>query len=298
MAPTLVNYVNLGVFVLNIIFTFVSNTGIFGGNTNASVSDKYLTIVTPAGYTFSIWGLIFTAQGLFSVVQFLPHYSASPLVTGKSGFAYFWAAACIFQSAWSIAFVNLQIVLSSVLIILIALSLLGVVYAQARVVELNIPAQPVQSWLNNSWVEYFLLVFPFRIHLAWVTAASAVAVNIDFVDLHRGDVSVLLAVAIVSVAVLVFFATTVRYTTSEVFGVFAWAFGGIASNLASPPQDLLNTFGPEVLQAYRNAAVTVAIAFGVLVIPSFFFKKQKDNSFDYKKAPNSNVAPGGGLTHL
>ncbi|MGZ5211729.1 MAG: tryptophan-rich sensory protein, partial [Kaistella sp.] len=45
--------------VFTIIFNYVSNTGIFNGKTIGNVSDQYHTLITPAGYAFSIWGLIY-----------------------------------------------------------------------------------------------------------------------------------------------------------------------------------------------------------------------------------------------
>ncbi|OPL20582.1 hypothetical protein AM593_09251, partial [Mytilus galloprovincialis] len=34
-------------------------------NTTGDISDKYYTQITPAGWTFSIWGVIYTWQGIF-----------------------------------------------------------------------------------------------------------------------------------------------------------------------------------------------------------------------------------------
>ncbi|MGZ5197565.1 MAG: tryptophan-rich sensory protein, partial [Kaistella sp.] len=45
--------------VFTITFNYVSNTGIFNGKTIGNVSDQYHTLITPAGYAFSIWGLIY-----------------------------------------------------------------------------------------------------------------------------------------------------------------------------------------------------------------------------------------------
>src|SRR5690625_131887 len=45
--------------LLTITINYLSNTGIFNGNTIASVSKQYNNLFTPAGYAFSIWGLIY-----------------------------------------------------------------------------------------------------------------------------------------------------------------------------------------------------------------------------------------------
>ncbi len=40
--------------ILTITINYLSNTGIFNGNTMATVSDRYSNFFTPAGYAFSI----------------------------------------------------------------------------------------------------------------------------------------------------------------------------------------------------------------------------------------------------
>merc|ERR1711869_70718 len=50
-------------YVLFIAVNVISQTGAFGLPTNADISDKYSTPITPAGWTFTIWGLIFVLQG-------------------------------------------------------------------------------------------------------------------------------------------------------------------------------------------------------------------------------------------
>lgn len=52
-----------------IVMNYLSNAGVFGGKTNAEISDKYHTLITPAGYAFSIWGLIFLGLLAFGVYQ-------------------------------------------------------------------------------------------------------------------------------------------------------------------------------------------------------------------------------------
>ena len=59
---------NVAFYVLNVVVTYLSMTGIFGP-TNSDLSQKYQTLVTPAGWAFSIWGAIFILEGIFVVVQ-------------------------------------------------------------------------------------------------------------------------------------------------------------------------------------------------------------------------------------
>lgn len=51
--------INTAVVVAVIFWNYWSNTGAINGNTVGEVSDQYANLFTPAGYAFSIWGLIF-----------------------------------------------------------------------------------------------------------------------------------------------------------------------------------------------------------------------------------------------
>ena len=43
--------------------------GALTGNSIGDISDLYPVRITPAGYAFSIWGLIYTLLGIFVVSQ-------------------------------------------------------------------------------------------------------------------------------------------------------------------------------------------------------------------------------------
>ncbi|MBA2378394.1 MAG: tryptophan-rich sensory protein [Blastocatellia bacterium] len=55
-----------------IIFNYLAAMGHIGGVTPAEISDKYPTLLTPAGYAFSIWSLIYLGLVAFSIYQLLP----------------------------------------------------------------------------------------------------------------------------------------------------------------------------------------------------------------------------------
>ena len=55
-----------------IAFNVMAAMGYVNGVTPAAISDKYPTIITPAGYAFSIWSLIYLGLVAFSIYQALP----------------------------------------------------------------------------------------------------------------------------------------------------------------------------------------------------------------------------------
>ena len=64
-------HVNVAAYLLNFITTYASQFVLpkYGGKTNGEVSHEYTSIVTPAGYAFTIWSVIFLGEAAFTVWQ-------------------------------------------------------------------------------------------------------------------------------------------------------------------------------------------------------------------------------------
>merc|ERR1719367_2692674 len=169
----LLNYLNVVCFAINVIFVFgVGTYGWFGTGNNTELSEKYQTIITPKGTAFSIWGVIYLFQALFTVVQLMPMFRSKPMV--QEGVGYWYCATCIIQACWQVVFGFEEVAVALVLIILIWLSLVGIVYKQYYVKD-----------ADKNLAEYWLLKFPFAIHCGWITAASVLNVNVLAVKLEE-----------------------------------------------------------------------------------------------------------------
>lgn len=89
-----VNYANIAAYIFNAAITYgVGVSGYFP--TNEELSAKYQTLVTPSGYAFAIWGIIFLSEAVFTVLQALPAYRSSDVVV--KGVGYYFVLACIAQ---------------------------------------------------------------------------------------------------------------------------------------------------------------------------------------------------------
>eukprot|EP00300_Choanocystis_sp_HF-7_P000525 c10425_g1_i1.p1 GENE.c10425_g1_i1~~c10425_g1_i1.p1 ORF type:complete len:241 (+),score=40.66 c10425_g1_i1:32-724(+) len=206
---------NLAFFILNVVITYGSMTGIFGP-TNSDISKKYPTLITPAGYAFSIWGIIFLLEAVWTVLQFLNRFADSKYFNQVVPVS--WAATCVFQSLWTVIFAREQLALSLACIIGIWLSLLVTIVSQccsgccrrSETASANVDLIPLKKPEQTSTVlEYFLLSFPFQLHFAWVTAATVVLANLVLVA-NTEDPSCLVSGAIVGLAVLAIVAGVAR----------------------------------------------------------------------------------------
>jgi hypothetical protein len=145
----------------NIGLNYWANAHPFNGQTMGVVSAKYPTLLTPAGYAFSIWGVIFLALSIYAVWQLLPAQRHTYL---PSSIARPLTVASVATAAWVVLFAYEQIALS-VLAMLIILAALILTYGRARK---QVQSQKVPSWTS----------MPFALYLGWISVATVINVTI------------------------------------------------------------------------------------------------------------------------
>lgn len=226
----------------------LGNGGWLGTPNNGELSQKYQTLVTPKSSAFSIWGVIFLFQGAFAVAQLLPRFRARAMVLDGAG--YWYPVISAVQISWTVAFAYEVIPLSLVFMLMLWCSLIAIVYSQ------------YYTESNETLWEFWILRFPFSVHAGWITAASALNVNVQTVSAGR-PADVQLAVAIVSLAVLhavsvwvLFYLPRPNWTMAC---VLSWAFGWISAELGSPNELITSTFAEDTINGVRHAAHVVSL---------------------------------------
>lgn len=150
--------------VATIIVNYMSNSGIFNGNTVANVSDKYHNYFTPAGYAFSIWGLIYlgligfvfyTGRSLFK--KGLEEDNLENDVVLKIG--WWFVISCIGNSLWIIAWLYGFLGISVLLMIIVLCALLKIIVNT----RMELDFHPFKKYLFIYW--------PFAIYTGWITVA-------------------------------------------------------------------------------------------------------------------------------
>lgn len=253
---SLKNYLNLIAFVLNVTLVYgLGNAGWLGTPDNGELSRKYQTLITPNSSAFSIWGVIFIFQGAFAVLQMLPRFRAQAMVL--DGASYWYSVVCAVQIGWTIAFAYEVIPLSLAFMVLIWLSLVAILYSQ------------YYAKSDGSLWEFLILRFPFSVHAGWITAASALNVNVQVVSMDQ-PADIQLAVGIVSLAVLhaisVWVLFYVRRPNWTIACVLSWAFGWIYAELRSPNELITSTFASDTINGVRYAAISVSFIILIQII--------------------------------
>ncbi len=145
--------------IATIVMNYLSNTGIFNGNTMASVSAKYENLFTPAGYAFAIWGLIYLL--LLGFVIYQGRSLFKPVKDDKivEQIGWWFIVSCIANSLWVVVFLYEYTLLSVILIAVLLFSLLKIV-VNTRM-ELDNP--PLKRFAFVWW--------PFCFYSGWVSVA-------------------------------------------------------------------------------------------------------------------------------
>lgn len=131
------------------------------GKNTGEVSDTILSgvLITPEGYAFAIWGVIYIGLIAYSVYQFLPVQRENSTLAKVS---YALIGACLFQIVWLYAFLTFNFWLSVALMAGILLCL-GFAYLQTRSIK---PTRKAR-WLVQA---------PISVYFGWITVAAVVNV--------------------------------------------------------------------------------------------------------------------------
>jgi hypothetical protein len=177
----------------------------------------------PAGYVFSIWGLIYVLIIAYAIFQSLPSQRANPRLRA---IGWPFVISCLANMAWLILFHYNQFVLSMVVMVILLVVLIWI-YLQLRA-----GGPPVSR--GERWTVRLL----FSIYLGWITVAAIA--NASHVLVSGGWIGqplpAVLWLIIMYVAALLI-ATLLAFTKWDVayLLVLVWAFVGIAVNYSNLP---------------------------------------------------------------
>lgn len=83
-----------------ILMNILANAWPLFGRSTGAISNQFDALFTPAGFTFSIWGLIYLLLGLFVARLMTYDASTDPMLFRK--LAIWFIISCLFNIAWLI----------------------------------------------------------------------------------------------------------------------------------------------------------------------------------------------------
>jgi len=215
--------VNVLAVIATIVINGLANALPLNGQTTGEISDRFQVYFVPAGYVFSIWGLIYLGLIVFAVFQALPAQRDNPRLCR---IGYLFTASCLANIAWLFLWHYEQFPLT-LLAMLSLLVLLIVIYLRLGIGRVAAPT-----------IEIWLLHIPFSIYLGWITVATIANVTslLEYRNWGGWGISdeawaIIMLVAGGSIA------SAVSLTRGDIayMLVIVWAFVGIAVKHGDAP---------------------------------------------------------------
>jgi hypothetical protein len=230
----------LGTIVVNVLADVLPINGLNTGE----ISDRFKVYFVPAGYVFSIWGVIYLGLIAFAIFQALPSQRENPRMRAT---AWWIALGGLANSAWIFLWHYEQFPLT-IIAMLVLLGTLIVTYLRLGIGRSVVSAS--ETWATR---------VPFSIYLGWITVATVANVTtlLDYLNWNKFGIAPEIWMGIVLAAVLVI-AMLMNFTRRDIAysAVILWALAGISVKHA----DVLAVAIPTWI-TFGSVALTLVIAF-------------------------------------
>lgn len=219
-----------------------------GGKTTGEISDNYPNLFAPAGYAFSIWGLIYLLLAIYVIYQFK---RGDDVLAGKVNRIFILNA--LLNAAWIFAWHNDIIWLSVILIIGLLISLIRI----ANILR--------KSTLTER--DLRLVGLPFSVYFGWITVATIANITVFLVSLGWGGFG--LADSFWTVVVLLIGALIGSWRMLKdkfiSYGlVLIWAYGAILFKHVS-----ITGFAGQYPSVIVTAVLCITAFIGIILYTSF-----------------------------
>lgn len=155
--------------VLTIGINTFANTFRIGGFTTGEISSRYPNLFTPAGFTFSIWGVIYTLLAIYSVYQFsVIRQRAKSCVDEQiyNRIGVLFIASCLLNIGWIFAW-HYRVIDASLLLIVGLFIVLSMIVRKVHQLTFS---------ERTAW-DYICIVVPFMVYFGWITVAMVANTN-------------------------------------------------------------------------------------------------------------------------
>ena len=232
--------VTLATITINILANALPINGLNTGQ----VSDSFSVYFVPAGYVFSIWGIIYIGLIAYAIYQALPVQKDNPRMQASG----WWVVLGGLSNSIWIFLWHYQQFVATLGAMLILLATLIAVYLRLRAGQKKVSS--AEAWMAR---------VPFSIYLGWITVATVANISdvLDFVGWNRFGLSeatwmvIILGAVLIIVGLMNFLRRDVAYTL-----VILWALIGIAVKF---PQEGIVTIATWV--TFGLVALSLVVAF-------------------------------------
>lgn len=243
-------------FILDLLLNYLSSQAIFFKASQAEISDKYLNLLAPAGFTFAIWGLIYLGMAVTLFIPFSKRISAPFKEAYRSILAPILLQILFLNMMWLVAW--------SSDLLLIALIIILIYYQRLLDGLKRISATPLLR--DHLWS----LKYPWGLHYGWLIVATFANFNTYLVSKGfpgTGGLAVFASLVLILVIVGLGLYAFAKYGNGLVMVPILWALLGVLAK-HRPGSD----FGSASLLLFW---LGIIILLGSLGITWYFYRLQK-----------------------
>lgn len=209
--PILLKIATLLAYLVMVGVNYLAVSLPLGGRSTGQISDDYQNLFAPAGYAFSIWGLIYILLGIYAVYQLRRREDN---LVDKVNILF--VVNALLNASWIVAW-HYDLIGLSVII------MGGILITLIRIVEIfrGRTMTPKEKWLVR---------LPFLVYFGWITVATMANVTVLFVyiDWNRLGLSdVFWTVAVLLVGALIGTWSMFRHRFVAYGLVLIWAYSAI-----------------------------------------------------------------------
>jgi translocator protein len=213
--------------VVSTVYALVANGAAnsipLNGRNTGEISDSFKVLFVPAGYVFSIWGLIYIGLIAYTFYQLLPSQRTNPILRRTGWLA---VVSSLANGTW-IFFWHYGYYGLSLVTMLVLLAALTMIYLRLNVGRTRF--KTVEKWTVS---------IPFSVYLGWITVATMANATAVLSTVGWGGwgisaaawTLILLAAGVVVGGIMAFTRSDIGYLL-----VLVWAFAGISVRWLNMP---------------------------------------------------------------
>jgi benzodiazapine receptor len=210
-------------FLAVMVSNIAANALPINGITTREISDRFAVYVIPAGYVFSIWGLIYLLQGAFTTWQALPRNRESAVLRSLG---FLPALSGVLNTTWILLFQYEVFALTVPVIVAFLVTLIAI---------------HLRLWAHRDELRgttYWTVRAPWSVYLGWVTVATIanIAQSLAWAGFTGfGLEPALLAGVVLAVGAAIAVTFVNRFRDVAYGLVIVWAYAGVAVKEAGTP---------------------------------------------------------------
>jgi hypothetical protein len=249
----LLSVLNLLLFAVVVYVNMLAVTLPINGKSTGELSDQYPNLFVPAGFTFSIWGLIYLLLLIFVVYQIWVSFNKKTVQKLSIQSQVLFGLTHVFNMSWILAW-HYEMVALSVLIMIAFLATLIILFLNNERIR------------NATFIEKLVIETPLNVYLGWISVATianitALLVTIGWTGNPLTESTWTIIMLIIGTALAAIM--LLRRSNFAYALVIIWAFYGIFSKRQT-------SANPEIAQTALILIAIISFSFAYIL-----FKKMR-----------------------